>query len=99
MDHNALVPLIMFFVVIIAVGVKDTGEYGSTPTSCIIHPPSPFLPQGAIVVVSMPPLSLPSSQLPYKALRKSIKASIVGIKNANGAHKQFKKLTKIVGFS
>ncbi len=99
MDHNAPVPLVMFFVIIVAVVIKDTDEYGSAPTSCVIHPPSPLLPQGAVIIVSMPPLSLPSSQLPYKALRKLIKVSIVGIKNADGAHKQFKKLTKIVGFS
>ncbi len=98
MDHNAPVPLVMFCVVIVAVIVKDTDEYGSAPTSCVIYPPSPLLPQGAIIIVSMPPLSLPLSQSPYKALRKSIKVSIVGIKNADGAHKQFKKLTKIVGF-
>jgi hypothetical protein len=98
MDHNAPVPLAMFFVVIVTVIVKDTNKYGSAPTSCVIHPPSRLLPQGAVIVVSMPPLSLPSSQLPYKALRKLIKVLIVGIKNADGAHKQFKKLTKIVGF-
>jgi hypothetical protein len=99
MDHNAPVPLVMFFVVIVTVIIKDMDKYGSTPTSCVIHPPSPLLPQEAVIIVSMPPLSLPSSQLPYKALRKLIKVSIVGIKNADGAHKQFKKLTKIVGFS
>ena len=98
MDHNAPVPLVMFFVIIVAVVAKDTDEYGSTPTSCVICPPSPLLPQSAVIVVSIPPLSLPFSQLPYKALRKLIKVSIVGIKNADGAHKQFKKLTKIVGF-
>jgi selenocysteine insertion sequence-binding protein 2 len=34
-----------------------------------------------------------------KALGKSIKVSVVGIQNADGAHEQFKKLKKMVGFS
>jgi hypothetical protein len=72
MDHNAPVPLVMFFVVIVAVVVKDTDEYGSMPTSCVIRPPYPLLPQGAVILVSMPPLSPPSSQLPYNALRNLI---------------------------
>ena len=33
-----------------------------------------------------------------KALGKSIKVSVVGIQNADGAHEQFKKLKKMVGF-
>jgi hypothetical protein len=41
MDHNALVPLAMFFVVIATVLVKDTDKYGSTPTGYIIYPPLP----------------------------------------------------------
>ncbi len=98
MNHNAPVPLVMFFVVIVAVVVKDTDKYGSVPMSCVIRSPSPLLPQGAVIIVSMPPLFLLSSQLPYKALRKLIKVSIVRIKNADRAHKQFKKLTEIVGF-
>jgi len=34
-----------------------------------------------------------------KALGKSIKVSVVGIQNADGAHEQFKKLKKMIGFS
>jgi selenocysteine insertion sequence-binding protein 2 len=33
-----------------------------------------------------------------KALGKLIKVSVVGIQNANGAHDQFKKLKKMLGF-
>ena len=32
-----------------------------------------------------------------KALGKSIKVSVVGIQNADGAHEQFKKLKKMTG--
>ena len=32
-----------------------------------------------------------------KALGKSIKVSVVGIQNADGAHEQFKKLKKMLG--
>jgi selenocysteine insertion sequence-binding protein 2 len=33
-----------------------------------------------------------------KALGKSIKVSVVGIQNADGAHEQFKKLKKMLGY-
>jgi selenocysteine insertion sequence-binding protein 2 len=34
-----------------------------------------------------------------KALGKSIKVSVVGIQNADGAHDQFKKLKKMIGMA
>jgi selenocysteine insertion sequence-binding protein 2 len=34
-----------------------------------------------------------------KALGKLIKVSVVGIQNADGAHNQFKKLKKMLGFT
>ncbi len=50
-------------------------------------------------VGELPVLYKPNKRKLSKALGKLIKALVVGIQNANGAHEQFKKLKKMLGFT